>query len=419
VPATKAKVLALTEWKKNLAIMWLAQLIGMGAITGVVSFIPLYIPQLGITRLAEIEIWSGILMGVAPLFAGLAGPYWGAIADRKGRKPLVERVMLMFGCVMIGMAFVSDIYQLLALRIVQGIFGGFTASALALVASMTPKSEIGFAMGLFQTAMIAGGAVGPMFGGLVADSLGYEYSFAAFGLLCFIALVIIHFAVTERFTPAPQTDKPSIGSEITDILAIPGLKSMLVVQFLIQFSLQIIAPIMALYVKEMVPDTPYLASICGTIIAIAGVTSAIAAAGAGKLTRRYRNRDILVVAASIGAFFFAWQALAPSVLAFGILRGLSGFCLGAMLPASNTIITFLIPRAKQGVAYGVTTGAVQLGNVIGPLSGGAIALTLGIPSVFWVTAFLFAVVAVWVNRRIKEPGTGGEQCQAAPVPGVK
>lgn len=387
--------------------MWLAQFIGMGAITGVIAFIPLYIPQLGITRLEDIEIWSGVLMGVAPLFAGLASPYWGSVADRKGRKPLVERVMLMFGFVMISMAFVSSIYQLLALRIVQGIFGGFTAAALALVASVAPKNELGFAMGIFQTAMIAGGAAGPMFGGLVADSLGYRQAFAAFGLLCFISLIIIHFAVNEQFTAAPKAAKPSIGGEIKDILAIPGLKSMLVVQFLIQFSIQIIAPVMPLYVQALVSDTTYLASISGTIIAIAGVTSAIAAAGAGRLMRRYRNRDILVAAAAVGAFFFAWQALAASVWSFAALRGLSGFCLGAMLPTSNTIISLLIPRAKQGVAYGVTTGAVQLGNVLGPLSGGVIALALGIPSVFWITALLFAIVAVWVSTRVKAPA-GGE-----------
>ncbi|WP_407922247.1 hypothetical protein [Anaerosporomusa subterranea] len=53
---------------------------------------------------------------------------------------------------------------------------------------------------------------------------------------------------------------------------------------------------------------------------------------------------------------------------------------------------------------------MQLGSVIGPLSGGAIALALGIPSVFWVIALLFAIIAAWVNWRIKEPGMSEEQC---------
>lgn len=395
--------MSLPEWKKNLAIMWLAQFVGMGAITGVLAFLPLYLPQLGITSLEDIELWAGVLMGVAPLCAGLASPYWGSVADRKGRKPMVERVMLMFGTVMFGMAFVTNVYQLFALRIVQGIFGGFTAAALALVTTVTPVEEIGFTLGMFQTAMIAGGAAGPMFGGLVADHFGYRQAFIAFGVLCLFSLLIIHFAVSERFTPVPQTAKPSMRRDITAILSIPGLKSMLVVQFLVQFSIQIIAPVMPLYIQTIVPDSPYLASICGTVIAVAGVTSAFASAGVGFITKRFGNKTVLATAAAIGAVFFGFQALATTVISLSILRGLSGLCLGAMMPTSNTIITFLIPAQRRGMAYGVTTGAAQMGNVMGPLTGGALALSFGLTSVFWVTALLFAATAVWVGWRIKEP----------------
>jgi DHA1 family multidrug resistance protein-like MFS transporter len=392
--------------------MWFAQLIGMGAITGVVAFLPLYLPHLGVSSLEEIEFWAGVLMGVAPLFAGAASPYWGSVADRKGRKPMVERVMIMFGTVMICMAFVTSVYQLLALRIIQGIFGGFTAAALALVTSVTPNEEMGFTLGMFQTAMITGGAVGPMFGGLVADYFGYRYAFLAFGILCFLALILIHFAVNERFKPIPQTAKLSMRREIGSILSIPGLKSMLVVQFLVQFSIQIIAPVMPLYIQALVPDSQYVASICGTVIAIAGVTSAFASAGIGQFGKRFRNRDILTVAAAIGAVIFACQAMAADIINLAVLRGLSGLCLGAMMPTSNTIISFLIPVERRGIAYGVTTGAAQLGNVIGPISGGALAVSLGMPSVFWVTALLFAAIAIWVGWRIKEPQVGarGESC---------
>ena len=316
---------------------------------------------------------------------------------------MVERVMTMFGVVMISMAFVTNVYQLFALRIVQGIFGGFTAAALALVTTVTPNEEIGFTLGMFQTAMIAGGAAGPMFGGLVADHFGYRQAFIAFGVLCLLSLVIIHFAVTERFTPVPQTAKSSMRRDIMTILSIPGLKSMLVVQFLLQFSIQIIAPVMPLYIQAMVPDSPYLASICGTVIAVAGVTSAFASASIGHIAKKFGNCTVLTAAAAVGAVFFASQALATTVVSLSVLRGLSGLCIGAMMPTSNTIITYLIPPERRGMAYGVTTGAAQMGNVMGPLTGGALALSLGLPSVFWVTGLLFAAVAVWVGWRIKEP----------------
>lgn len=386
----------LPEWKKNLAAMWFAQLTGMGAITGVIAFLPLYIPELGITSIEAVEMWSGILVGVASLFAALSGPHWGAYADRRGRKLMVERVMVVFFLLMLSMAFVTNVYQLLALRILQGIFGGFTAAAMALVTSITPPEEIGYTMGIYQTAMIAGSAFGPMFGGIVADHLGYRTAFIAFGLLCLMSLVIIHVSVTERFTPVITTKKPSVNRQIKTVLAIPGLRGMLLVQFLIQFAIQVVAPILPLYVQSLSPDSVYIASTCGAIIAVAGLTSAIASAGMGIVSKRLKHTSILVTASGLAALTFAAQGLAGSVLLLGITRGISGFFLGAMLPTVNAIVSFLIPAEKRGVAFGVTASASLMGNVLGPLLGGVFALYFGAQSVFWITAALFAAVSLWV-----------------------
>ncbi|MDR3591135.1 MAG: MFS transporter [Negativicutes bacterium] len=391
------------EWKKNLAVMWFAQLIGMGAITGVMAFLPLYIPSLGVNTVEETEVWAGVLMGVASLAAALAGPHWGAVADRHGRKPMVERVMGVFFVIMVAMGFVTDVYQLLVLRILQGIFGGFTAAALALVTSITPPREIGFTLGIYQTAMIAGGAFGPMFGGLVSDHFGYRQAFIAFGLLCLLSLVIIRFAVTERFVPVARTEKKPLLQEIRGIITVPGLGIILIVQFLIQFSIMNIAPVLPLYIQHLAPDLVYIASTCGAIIAVAGLTSALASAGMGQLSKRFDHRRILLVSAACSAVFFAAQAAASDVLILGIMRGLSGFFLGAMLPTINAVIFLLIPAEKRGVAYGITTGAMQMGNVFGPLTGGTLALYFGIPAVFWVTAGLFAAMAVWVLLYVRNP----------------
>ena len=69
-------------WKKPFAVMWLAQFIGMSAITGVVSFLPLYITQLGVSGESALGLWAGILMGATSFCAAISNPYWGTLADR-------------------------------------------------------------------------------------------------------------------------------------------------------------------------------------------------------------------------------------------------------------------------------------------------------------------------------------------------
>lgn len=393
----------LPEWKKNLAAMWFAQLSGMGAITGVLAFLPLYVPQLGINTIEETSLWSGILLSSASLFAALSGPHWGAYADRSGRKLMVQRAMASSGLLMIVMAFAVNVYQMLALRIFQGIFGGFTAAALALVTSMAPPEEIGFTMGVYQTAMIAGSTFGPFFGGLIADHFGYRQAFMAFGTMCLISLVIIQLLVTEHFTPVQQAAKPSVVSQSKEVLAIPGLRSMLFIQFLIQFAIQAIAPILPLFVKHLAPDSTYIASTCGTIIAAAGLTSAMASASMGPITHRYSHKTILSAAGGLSALSFGAQALANSVYMLGITRGISGFFMGAMLPSVNSIIFLLIPPEKRGVAFGVSSSAALMGNVVGPMAGGILALYFGTPSVFWLTAALFVLVSAWAAMYVHVP----------------
>ncbi len=383
----------IAEWKKNFAIMWTTQFIGMSAITGMISFLPLYVTLLGISDPSEVAMWSGILMGSASLCAALSNPYWGAMADRKGRKPMVEKVLFMYGFIIIGMAYVTNVYQLLTLRILQGLCGGFIASATALVLSMTPPAEISFTVGMFQTSIIVGGTTGPMLGGFIADSFGYRQPFIVFGVLCLLALVIVHFAVTEKFTPVIKSNATSLAKTFQYIWSLADLRLMLLVQFLAQFAMQGIGPVLPLYIKSIVPDISNLASVSGIIIAIGGVTSAIASASMGSVSKRFSHKQILIASSLLGAFSFLGQLAADDIVWFAVLRAINGLSIGAMIPSSNTIITYLIPESKRGAAYGITSGAGLMGNVLGPVCAGMLSLLFGITSIFWITAILFLFVS--------------------------
>jgi DHA1 family multidrug resistance protein-like MFS transporter len=392
--------MAITQWKKNLAILWSTQFIGMSAITGMISFLPLYVTALGIHEASEVAMWSGILMGAASLCAALSNPYWGAMADRKGRKPMVEKVLLLYGIIITSMAFVANVYQLLTLRMLQGLCGGFIAAGTALVISMTPSEQISFTVGMFQTAIIVGGAVGPVIGGVVADLYGYRQPFIIFGGLCLLAFVVVHFFVSETFVPSKAVQKTSLKTTFRDIWAVADLRLMLLVQFLTQFAIQSIGPILPLYIQTFVSSSN-IASVSGVIIAIGGVTSAIASASMGAVSRRFSHKQILAAASLLGAVSFLGQLAAPDIVSFAVLRGLNGLCIGAMVPSSNTIISFLIPEEKRGAAYGITSGAGLMGNVLGPLCAGVLSLAFGITSIFWLTTVLFGLVGSLVTLYAK------------------
>jgi MFS family permease len=70
-------------------------------------FLPLYFQQLGVQDVGEIAMWSGLSLGVTPALTALMAPIWGRLADRYGRKVMVERALVSFVIVMTALAYVT------------------------------------------------------------------------------------------------------------------------------------------------------------------------------------------------------------------------------------------------------------------------------------------------------------------------
>src|ERR1700687_417448 len=138
-------------------------LIGFGL---ALPFLPMYVQALGVTERAQVAVWSGVISGSAALTMAVLAPIWGVLADRYGRKAMLVRSMIGGAIVVAAMGFVADVWQLLAIRMVQGAVTGSQAAAAALVAAATPASSVGFALGLVSTAVQVGNTIGPVIGGV-------------------------------------------------------------------------------------------------------------------------------------------------------------------------------------------------------------------------------------------------------------
>src|SRR6202158_92654 len=157
---------ALEAWEKT---AWIASATQLFCLIGFglgLPFLPMYVQALGITERAEVAVWSGVISGSAALTMAVLAPIWGVLADRYGRKPMLGRSMVGGAIVVAAMGFVADVWQLLAIRMVQGAVTGSQAAAAALVAAATPASSVGFALGLVSTAVQVGNTIGPVIGGV-------------------------------------------------------------------------------------------------------------------------------------------------------------------------------------------------------------------------------------------------------------
>ena len=180
----------------------------------------------------------------------LTSPLWGLLADRIGRKPMVMRAQ--FGsAVILSLAGLSpNIYFLIGARFLQGALSGTVAAASALVAAMTPRDRLPFAMGMLLLAVYGGNTIGPALGGVMADAFGFQATFFITGGLLVLGGVIVLLFVKEDF----KRPEPGQGSSLKDLahLAVSReILPLLLVIAALNLGPGMMSPIIPLFIAEL------------------------------------------------------------------------------------------------------------------------------------------------------------------------
>ena len=391
------------NWKRIVYTMAAIQ-IGTGiSIIGVIAFIPLFLTsELGVTDPGEAAFWSGLISGVTPFFVAIAAPFWSMQADRRGPRFALSMILLILGVVIALMYFTRSPVELLILRMIQGMSGGFVAVGMSLVMNVTPKKQLTWAMGVFQASMVMGVMFGPLVGGMIADTLGYRMPFVIFCALSFLCLVAVRLMVPRQIGLEQARKKEPFMKQLSYFMKNPVVRLMVMLQFLCNCGMTGIGPILPLYIKEMMGgDAMAVATIVGIIIFVAGATSVTSSLNVSRLAARISMPKILIFASLVTGVNFILQYLMPEVWTLGFMRGLTGLSLGMIMPLANTILAQAVPAEKRTMVVGFSTSFALMGNVAGPMASGAIAMQWGYGMVFWSTAFCFFLAACVIYRERK------------------
>lgn len=391
------------NWKRIVYTMAAIQ-IGTGiSIIGVVAFIPLFLTsELGVTDPGEAAFWAGLISGVTPFFVAIAAPFWSMQADRRGPRFALSMILFILGVVIAWMYFTRSPVELLILRMIQGMSGGFVAVGMSLIMNVTPKKQLMWAMGVFQASMVMGVMFGPLVGGMIADTLGYRMPFVIFCALSFLCLVAVRLMVPKRIGLEQARGREPFMKQLSYFMKNPVVRLMVMLQFLCNCGMTGIGPILPLYIKEMMGgDAMAVATIVGIIIFVAGATSVTSSLNVSRLAARISMPKILIFASLVTGVNFILQYLMPEVWTLGFMRGLTGFSLGMIMPLANTILAQAVPAEKRTMVVGFSTSFALMGNVAGPMASGAIAMQWGYGMVFWSTAFCFFLAACVIYRERK------------------
>jgi DHA1 family multidrug resistance protein-like MFS transporter len=392
------------RWQHTLWAMVTIQFVTALANSVLTPIMPLMLPELGVESEAAINLWAGILGGVTSFVAAFASPFWGRLSDRHGRKAMLLRSSVAIGIFTALMGVAADIWQFFAFRALMGVFAGFSAAAIALVASQVPEDRLGYSLGWLGTGQLVGSLVGPIIGGILADWTGsYRIPFYCTSATVFLAMAAVWLIVQEEFTkPQKGGGRGSTLSSLVALTRSPILLALFFVLLMAQFAVRTVQPTVTLYVKEMVGDLPNLATLAGIAFSITGVANIIAAPFLGSRSDRIGYRRVLLICLLGGTLTTLPQGFTDNYWVFLAQRFAVGLFIGGLLPTANAMVARLVERGDRGAVFGMTSSAMFLGNSLGPLLGGGIAAGFGLSWVFVMTAAVMAINLVWVYYRVPE-----------------
>ena len=313
---------------------------------------------------------------------------------------MILRASGWLGLIMIGMSFAQSVWHLVVLRLLQGCLSGFQAAVVPLIAQETPREHSGWAMGMFFTAQVTGGLLGPLIGGMISELIGIRHSFLLMGSLCLLGFLALTQVRETRRTAAAGTPTGlrDVFSALPHRRAVVGL---FLTTLVLHFSLTCIQPILTVYVSELAPDTEHLAVISGAVFSSAGFASMLTASRLGHISDRIGAQNVLIACLLLAGLVSIPQGLVTAPWQLALLRFLHGIAIAGLMPSVNSLIRQLTPPDCLGQIYGFNQSAQFIGMFSGAFLGGHLAAVFGIRQMFFAVALLLLIDAAWCRRTEK------------------
>lgn len=389
-------------WKRTVYISLVCVFCTAFGVSQLAPILPLYFHDLGVQTPEAMSLWSGLATGATYIIVCLAAPFWGRVADKKGRKITLIRSSFGMALCNILIAFQTTPEGVVLIRLVQGLVSGFYSASITLIASESPIERTGWALGLLASANLAGSLIGPLLGGYIADTVGIRNDFIIVGVLMGLAGVLATIFIHENYVPQPNPEKLSIRKLKEQIPEFNSIVALCVASFIYAICIMSLQPVISVYIKGIVPsDTENLAFIAGAVFSAMGIAQLMSSSPLGKLVDKIGPRKVLVVSLIYVGILNIPQAYVSDVYQLAIIRFLQGFGLGGMLPALNTYLSSKTPREFTGQVFSYNQSCLFFGYFLGSVGGASLMAWLGFTTLFWVSGGLFMISALWIGFKLK------------------
>jgi len=390
-----------TRWEWLLALFTLASFIETMFWGQISAFTPLYLPRLGVAA-AQVAAWTGLISAVA----GAAGipflPFWGALADRYARQPIIVRsyvAHIVAGLIAIA---AGNVWMFLLARAVMTLSLGNSGLMMTTLSEHAPQKRVGMAFAIMNSAGPIGAFVGPLVGGPIVDQLGFRVLLAINVALLLVVILSLSFGYRDSFRGQNRGPLLQMAADSVRLIwRTPRLRALFAALFVL-FAGWIMAitfvpvAITALYTGNQ-PG-----SAVGLILGAGGVIAFVLSPLLGGLADRFGIWRVLLIGSIVAVLLWPLPALSKDLTTLSVLYALVNGVTSGVFAISFTALSASTSGEMRGRVMSFAYLPVNLGSMVGPAIG-AIVTRSTIFAVFPAAAAMMAlgVVMLWVASRTK------------------
>jgi MFS transporter, DHA1 family, multidrug resistance protein len=389
-----------TRWEWLLALFTLASLIETIFWGQMAAFTPLYLPHLGVAP-GQVVLWTGIITAVAGALGIPFLPFWGALADRYARQPLIVRSYVAHMLAGIIAVLAGNVWLFLLARAVMSLSLGNSGLMMTTLSEHAPQRRMGLAFAIMNAAGPVGVFVGPLVGGPVVDRWGFPSLILIDVALLFLVIVVLTFGYRDSFRGRNRGPLLQMAAESVRLIwATVRLRALFAALFVL-----FAGWIMAITFVPLAITTLYRGnrpgSAVGLILGAGGVIAFILSPTLGALADRYGVWRVLILGSVVAVLLWPLPALATNLTALGITYALVNGVTSGVFAISFTALSAAAPSEIRGRVMSFAYLPTNLGTIVGPAIG-TLVTRASVFAVFPATAGLMligVVMLVYARRR--------------------
>lgn len=409
-------------WRRTMYILMVTSCIVHVSITMVPVFLPQYLQAMGVEGPENLTMWMGIIEGSTYLTMFLVLPIWGRLSDRLGYRWMVVRSVLGTTVVIFLMSLADSPWELLLLRLAEGVVAGFLPTAVTMVGASAPTRRLQYSVSMLQVGTSIGIVTGPLFGGWLTSILRdkgnvfspYQNTFLIVaGMLALMTFVIV-FALDDVEKERRAGPRGNLFWQCIQWFRHRLLRKLLVISFLVPIAVGSYLTLLSYLLQLLLSpgdDRIYWASILFSVTAIA---TAVASPWMGKWGDRWGSYRVFFVCSFGAALFLMGFAFAANQWMIIALSFPLGVCMAGISPSIAALLAVAAPRGEIGSVYGFQFSLDSLGRCVGPLLLGSVVVRVvggmdGLRSVFIVAGIFSLCTCLMVLPNLFSDGNIGSE----------